>query len=205
MPTGYTYFIENGEITTGNEFLKRCTRAFGVAVEMRDEPLSVPTPRHFKPDPYYLKNYREAVAALEEVEKITPDEARREMQMNHRHELERYKDIIRKQESLNAKYEAIRKEIVDWIPPTEEHNGLKKFALDQIDISFDDMSWYYDRLEELNHDLDPSDEAVSAYISEQIEFAKEEVERTYKRYQEEIKRTEDRNKWIDEFYKSIGE
>lgn len=29
MPTGYTCFIEDGRITTGKEFLKKCIRAFG--------------------------------------------------------------------------------------------------------------------------------------------------------------------------------
>lgn len=109
MPTGYTYYIEDGVVKTGKDFLKLCTRAFGIAMEMRDEPLSVPTPRRFKPDPYYLKNYRGAVAALEEVEKMTIDEARREMRINHDHELEDYKRSLQKYESINAKYEAIKK------------------------------------------------------------------------------------------------
>lgn len=29
MPTGYTAYIKDGEITSGKEFLKLCTRAFG--------------------------------------------------------------------------------------------------------------------------------------------------------------------------------
>lgn len=44
MPTGYTAFIEDGDITTGREFLLLCSRNFGVAIDVRDEPLSVPTP-----------------------------------------------------------------------------------------------------------------------------------------------------------------
>ena len=41
MPTGYTAYIEDGSITTGKEFLKLCSRAFGVAIDIKDEPLSV--------------------------------------------------------------------------------------------------------------------------------------------------------------------
>ena len=37
MPTGYTAYIEDGNITTGKEFLKLCLREFGIAVDMRDE------------------------------------------------------------------------------------------------------------------------------------------------------------------------
>ena len=53
MPTGYTAGIEDGTITTGKDFLKLCTRAFGIAMDLRDEPLSVPTPAKFEPDTYY--------------------------------------------------------------------------------------------------------------------------------------------------------
>ena len=53
MPTGYTAYIEDGSITTGKEFLKLCSRAFGVAIDIKDEPLSVPTPVYVEPSSYY--------------------------------------------------------------------------------------------------------------------------------------------------------
>lgn len=34
--TGYTAQIENGNITTGKDFLKLCTRTFGIAMDMRE-------------------------------------------------------------------------------------------------------------------------------------------------------------------------
>ena len=49
MPTGYTCYIEDGDIKTGKDFLMLCTRAFGIALDVRDEPLSVPTPTKFYP------------------------------------------------------------------------------------------------------------------------------------------------------------
>ena len=59
MPTGYTAYIEDGDITTGKEFLKLCTRAFGIAIDLKDEPLSVPTKTHYEPSPYYKEDYEE--------------------------------------------------------------------------------------------------------------------------------------------------
>lgn len=50
MPTGYTSYINDGKITSGKEFLKLCTRAFGIAVDLKDESLDVPTPNYFEPD-----------------------------------------------------------------------------------------------------------------------------------------------------------
>ena len=50
MPTGYTTYIKDGDITTGKDFLKLCLRNFGVAINMRDEPLSKPVPNQFEPN-----------------------------------------------------------------------------------------------------------------------------------------------------------
>ena len=36
MPTGYTAFIEDGDITTGKEFLLLCLRNFGIAIVVID-------------------------------------------------------------------------------------------------------------------------------------------------------------------------
>ena len=48
MGTAYTHFIENGEITDWKDFLKLCTRAFGVFAEIREEPLSADIPIYFE-------------------------------------------------------------------------------------------------------------------------------------------------------------
>ena len=39
MPTGYTAEILNGEIKTFPEFAKKCARAFGAMIHMRDDSL----------------------------------------------------------------------------------------------------------------------------------------------------------------------
>lgn len=70
MPTGYTAYIEDGDITTGKDFLMLCSRAFGVAIDVRDEPLSVPTPTHFEPNPYYQKRYEDSVKELQVVKNM---------------------------------------------------------------------------------------------------------------------------------------
>lgn len=58
MPTGYTSYIYDGKITNGSDFLKLCTRAFGIAVDIKDENLSVATPNHFEPEKDNPRYYR---------------------------------------------------------------------------------------------------------------------------------------------------
>ena len=83
MPTGYTAYIEDGSITTGKEFLKLCSRAFGVAIDIKDEPLSVPTPVYVEPSSYYKNRYTKAVAALNTALSMTYGEARKEMRRSN--------------------------------------------------------------------------------------------------------------------------
>ena len=203
MPTGYTAYIESGEITTGKDFLTLCTRAFGIAMDMRDEPLSVPTPTQFKPHPYHLNAYNEALADLEKIKSMTIDEARYHMMVEHDDGVKHYEDLIRKTELSNARLDSIRNDIVNWTPPTADHRELKQFALNQIDISIESTIYYQQALDKLGRDLDISDESVEAYISDKIRSAEKDVEYHHERYQEELKRTADKNRWISEFYKSI--
>ena len=43
---GFYISRKDGDITTGKDFLRLCLRNFGVAINMRDEPLSKPVPTH---------------------------------------------------------------------------------------------------------------------------------------------------------------
>lgn len=51
--------------------------------------------------------------------------------------LEEYKDE-------DKKYLKVREEVEKWIPPTPEHENLKKFCLEQIDMSLNTglYEWY---------------------------------------------------------------
>lgn len=78
MSTGYTSYIYDGKITNRSDFLKLCARAFGIAVDIKDENLSVATPNHFEPDPFYEEEYKKAVSKRNRYKRMTVDEARQE-------------------------------------------------------------------------------------------------------------------------------
>lgn len=204
MPTGYTSYIEDGDITTGKEFLKLCTRAFGIAIELKDEPLSVPTPTHFEPDLYYKSRYERALQNLDKAKKITFEEAKNKMKLSYEKRISDYKSFAENAISLSRKYEKVRKEVEDWIPPTDNHKNLKKFALDQIDMSITNQGYIDEYLEISKEEFDSSDEAVYKYIEENINFCSKEVDMAYKAWQEELQRTKEKNEWITKFYESLG-
>lgn len=203
MPTGYTAYIENGKITTGKEFLKLCTRAFGVAVDMRDEPLSVPTPRHVEPDPYYKERYDRALENFEKANKMTFDEARIEMENRYNNRMSCCNEYIESVTETNKKYEKVRKEIDEWVPPTQDHQNLKEFALEQIDKCIVNQDRIDSHIKELNEKFDDSDKAVEEYINDNIQYCKKSLDNSYKCLQQEIRRVEYRNLWMDELMESL--
>ena len=205
MPTGYTAHIEDGEITTGKEFLKLCTRAFGVAISVRDEPLSVPTPSSFEPSPFYKESYDRALKKLEEVNKMTFDEAKIQMRADYEKRISDYKYYAERETAMNEKYAKVRKEVEEWIPPTEEHEGLKKFALEQIDMSMTKQKYIDEYLEKSKEEFDDSDEAVKDYINDIIDYYQRDIERSYKSWQEELERTRNKNEWMTKFLESLKE
>lgn len=203
MPTGYTIYIENEKITTGKEFLKLCARAFGIAFDLKDEPLSVPTPTHFKPDPYYKERYDRALEKLNTANNLTFDEAKNQMKDAFEKRISEYKCYTDKENAMNEKYAKVRKEVEEWNPPTEDHQGLKKFALEQIDMCVTKQEYIDGYFEKSKEVFDDSDEAVEKYISENIQLCKERLDRAYENYKAEIKRANEKNEWIKKFLESI--
>lgn len=64
--TAYTKFIEDGTVTTAKDFLKLCSRNFGVYAVSKDEPLSPDIPVTIEKDPKYQKAVDDAKATLDE-------------------------------------------------------------------------------------------------------------------------------------------
>lgn len=204
MPTGYTAFIEDDDITTGREFLLLCSRNFGVAIDVRDEPLSVPTPTKFEPDPYYKKSYEDAIKEFEEAKTLTFDTAKLRMRSEYEKKIKRAREIATKMTEMNQRYQKVRREVESWIPPTDDHIGIKRFALEQIDMCVkqnNDMFEYYQKI--LNVPFDDSDEAVRTYMQDSITSCEDAARRAKERYEEEIQRANKKTEFMQSFLSSL--
>lgn len=202
MPTGYTAYIQDGKVATGKEFLKLCTRAFGIAVDLKDKPLSVPTPEYFKPDPYYENKYKESLKSKDKVYHMSFEEAKEDMISKFKNNKESAEKCLKRYKSEDEKYLKVRAEVEKWIPPTPEHENLKKFCLEQIDISLNTNLYKWCE-EDINKKLDISDKAVNDYIEDLKKSEDEKVKRNYNHWQAEIKRTNERNQWMEQFLNSL--
>lgn len=204
MPTGYTSYIKDGEITSGKEFLKLCTRAFGIAVDLKDESLDVPTPNHFEPHPYYEKAYKDSLVSREKAYSMTLEEVKEDIISKYNDNKGRAAKILEEYKDEDKKCLKVREEVEKWIPPTPEHENLKKFCLEQIDMSLNTglYEWYE---KDINKELDTSDDTVRKYIDNLKDYADEKLKRAYKNWQEELRRVEEKNLWMKQFLDSLDD
>ena len=134
MPTGYTAIIEDDENCTFEQYLLRCARAFGALVSLRDEPLSAPIPQEFKPSDYHIKQLAVAEARAHELDGITQKQADKlaAAEWDSR-EAERIKSLER-EVSKSKRYKAMLEKVQAWQPPTPDHQELKDFMAQQINL-----------------------------------------------------------------------
>lgn len=203
MPTGYTEPIESGEITTGKEFLMRCTRAFGVAMEIRDEPLSVKTPTTFEPSRYVQRKYDNAVQNLEKYQNYSFDKWKAKMIADHEKDSKEAQQSMQRMKAIDDKYYKVRKEVEKWNPPTESHAGIKKFALEQIDMCITSQSFYDYLQQRINSVIDCSDEAVIEYKTKYLESLLKDVERAQSDIVAEKENAKDKTRFMKQFLESI--
>lgn len=203
MPTGYTAYIEDGDITTGKEFLKLCTRAVGVAIDQKDDPLSVPTKTKFEPSQYYIDAYNEACAELRDARSVSFNDAKLRLKSKYHKKIEDYKKLAEKYSDLRNKYLKVRQEVEAWTPPTPEHDGLKKFALEQIDMCIPSTERITEFINKSKEPLDLSDEAITKFIEDNISQCKSSVEYYKKSMGAEYERVKEKQEWMDKFLVSL--
>jgi hypothetical protein len=204
MPTGYTAGIIDGEITTFEQFATQCSRAFGSTIHMRDHPLDSPyEPR--TPSEYYVNSLQSQREKLEETKTMT-DEAIVQDFVNllndslkyHERELEKTKINLGR---LNSIMEAAK----SWVPPTEDHEGVRDYMIDQLEITIKadgDPSYHVNKIvqakKELEEGIDPK-----VYREEKIKESEDRISYYEGEVQKELERCKQSNDWMDKFLESI--
>lgn len=200
MPTGYTCFIEEGDINTGRDFILLCTRAFGVAMEIRDEPLSVPTPKVFEPNiKYYTENLEKAIAEKARLTEMTKEEWHTECVKNKEKRIQDAKEQYEQAIDLDKKYLKVKHEVEEWNAP-DNCKEIKKFALEQIQISRPNLNHYLEWIEIAEREDSDEDEYKTWMESYErdIAYAQEHIA-------EEIKRAKEKTQFMKELCDSLRE
>lgn len=194
MPTGYTYPVTEGKVTEFPEFALSCARAFGALIMMRDEPMDAPIPAEFNPSDYNEKRLAESRARLAEIEAMTTDQVEAAALAAYEAAKASHDRYEAEQEAAEQRLDAMMEKVLAWAPPTAEHNGLKDFMIEQINISrrgsyrSDEpkkvraAEWQRDQIEQLHHD-------IGYHAAEQAK---------------EIERTRGRSEWVKALRTSLA-
>ncbi|MEW1990755.1 hypothetical protein [Microbacterium sp. NPDC078849] len=195
MATGYTAPIKDNQPITFAEFALRCSRAMGVAIMQRDEPLEAEL-RELTLQPHYserVESTREALQAaldrsVEEWAAIQEAEAAEMAAVREAY--------ITEKEALRARYTAMLRQVRAWTPPTPEHIGLRAFMIEQLEqsIAFDCGDWEPSR---------PVAESVDLYSQRKIGELTRQHADAVKQLGEERGRVASQNAWVRALRESL--
>lgn len=197
MPTGYTSKIYDGDEQTGKEFLMTCARAFGATIEMRDMSLDAKIPEEFKPSTYHQEQITKAREELLKYTEMTIEEASKFADLEYNQKLKDDKKYNDKKLALRDRYQNTLGEVLNWEPPTSEHEGLKKFAIEQLQESIKWDCTIYPHEEHVK-------ETPQEYIERKMSDSLRNIEYHQKEWDKEVKRTNERNLWIKQLRESLN-
>ncbi len=204
MPTGYTAGIIDGKITTFEQFATQCSRAFGATIHMRDNPLDSPyEPR--TPSEYYVNSLQSQREKLEEMKTMT-DEAIVQDFVNLLNDSLKYHERELEKTKVNlGRLNSIMESAKSWVPPTEDHEGVRDYMIDQLEITIKadgDPSYHVNKIvqakKELEEGIDPK-----VYREEKIKEIEDRISYYGAEVQKELERCKQSNDWMDKFLESI--
>jgi hypothetical protein len=203
MATGYTHPILEGKITNFKDYAKLCMRAFGATMHMRDDSFDVEYVKR-EPSQYHINSLKSWQETLSELSSMSDEEFMEKRRKEIQDDIDYHQKKIIECESNVLKLNSILADVQAWEPPTKEHEGIKKFMIEQITetLRFDGDSRYHvleiKKKHELLENINPSQVKI-----DYIEDAKRSIQYHMSNHNDEIKRAEDSNKWVETLLNSL--
>lgn len=197
MPTGYTNIIEDNEAEpTFEAFALRCARGMGVSIHQRDEGLDSPL-RAPAADSYHLKEIEKAQAELERVRELSDEELRVAIAEANRKRAEQSEELRKVRERRRSRYARMLAKVEAWKPPTPEHEGLRRFMREQIDLCY--------QPNEEPYEIPEGPQTPPAYRLKLIESAVRNLAYHRESHEKEVAHARDAAKWIEVLRASLAE
>lgn len=205
MPTGYTADVGDGKMTDLRPFIERCAHAF--IGSLRDSALdsALPTEDTYSVSSYHTEALDKAYKQLAKVKSMDRKQATAAAKKEHNKELKHDREYLEKKRVTKGNYEAMLEQVYAWQPPTKEHEGIKKFMVEQLSesIEFDCGGDYFENQLASLEKRGPL--SGDAWKTKEIERAYKDI--TY--HAEEMAKDKDRQEkntaWIQALIKSLPE
>lgn len=206
MPSGYTQKIVEGE-QSFEEFFYTAVRAMGSFVHMRDYDLGAPL--RLPEDDFVTKGSEQDVAKrLADVRRYerelrdelakTHEEIEAEFERDKAKQWAEYKETYARRLPIYERVQRLRAQVADWVPPTPEHEGFKKFMLQQLDET---TKWDAELPKEPTFP-----DTAAEYHAQEVKYLEDRVKLYRKWLQEEIDSPDvqqSRIDWIKDLIKSV--
>jgi hypothetical protein len=196
MATGYTYNVVEGETTEFKDFLLQCARAFGACIEQRDDDIKDPPKLSFVDD-YHLNEWNRKKENLKQAESESLERFTEKEKIKTKERHDYLVEYENKKQIQKDRLEKMLESVRAWTPPTEDHENLKSFMIDQLEETMK-----YDGkvipVPEIDYDQD-----YAQLREENIQYLKRDVEYHHNKYLEEIETVTKRNEWITKLYESV--
>lgn len=194
MPTGYTAAIKDG--ITFKQFAMTCARAMGALIMMRDEPSGAEIPAAFPPSTHHRDQLARLRDELGNLRAMTVAEIEKAADASYVTSIESHQKRVLERDELRAKYQKMLGDVNAWQAPTPGHEDFKKFMVEQITSSID---W------DCSHKFDdaPARATAQEWIEARLATTLQSIDYHTKGDAEEIKRTQERNDWVNALRNSL--
>ena len=200
MPSGYTAPVRDGEVVELDDFVLKCARAFGACIMQRDDPID-DAPKMEEVSDYHSNALKKAEKELAQLKVKSRDELLQDFFAAQRAALESYEKDLKEKSQAELRYRSMIEKVEGWQPPSPDHEGLKEFMLKQLNDSIEwdcNTGYYKDQLERIQ------EMTFESWYAEELKAAEWDVEYHGREYKEEVERVENRNKWKQQLYESLG-
>jgi hypothetical protein len=198
MPTGYTAeLMEKGQ--DFNNFALCCARAFGACIELRDDSFG-PAPRKIprSKNTYHQDALKRALAESAEFAEMSKKDKNAWAKETKAEAIESAEKSLERQKQENKRLAEMEAEVDAWNPPTADHQGLKDFMLQQIDVSKHDMKYPIESLQSAKK------KTLAEYIADRVEAIRWGIEYHEEHLHDDEEREDSRDTWLNELYVSLG-
>ena len=193
MPTGYTADISKG--ISFEKFVLQCARAMGALIMMRDDPSDTPIPDTFEPSDYHVKELEKAEQKYSFLLHLDKEQIKEYSESSYAEQMESWRKREDEKIELANKYREMLAKVVEWQPPTKDHEGFKDFMVKQIRESIDWDCKPYEAPEKLSPD---------EWYSKQLKDIDWSIEYHTKEGKEEVRRSKDRSEWVQQLKASLN-
>lgn len=201
MPTGYTQKLCEGE-QTFRDFLFTCARGMGACIALRDDALNenLPDDVGFSSD-YHAKALLKAKDEVVRLSAMSEEERIVFGKNTIKRELKKAQSRLDETKATRDRLAAMTVQATEWTPPTKDHEGVKRFMLEQLKstLDFDGDSRYAEREVAILKAKEPIRVWQEALASAKGNVAYNEEEQS-----KETKQNEARNEWVKLLKSSIA-